>query len=533
MIDSNPPPAPLPVLMDRPTLPGETIVLIKNTTSSALKEPLRLVLFALGLGWASDILFGHPVALGINALIWLSLILGVLFFLGIREGVRPQPRILLLFIPPLLFFAGMLAIRASTSLTQYNSMACIGLLLLLLYFYTTGDPFRLTFGGCLWHPMQTIGGSLKVTPTVIREAAGQISLNDANRARTASILRGILLAIPVLGLFAYLFANADGVFAQALKEIIWLLPENWGQQIGNICWALGIALLCTGGLAYAIGRNGQITTAESPARSGSLGFTEATIVLGSVIALFAAFLCTQAAYLFGGAARVLTVPDLTFAEYARHGFAELNIVAVLTLVMIGGLKLATRRESVSHERLFAALSTALLALTLPLLFSSFARMQAYEAAYGATELRLYVDLFIGWLGVSLVWCAATLWSKSVAGGLGLYICAIGFLVSLNLINPDAEIAHRNIERYQKTGHMDTYYLSSLSDDAVPEMLRLRELVLAEGKNNNAGCSENISLSCWEEVLQERVNRDNPVGRSWAAWNLSHVQAQQRLAPFRK
>jgi hypothetical protein len=44
----------------------------------------------------------------------------------------------------------------------------------------------------------------------------------------------------------------------------------------------------------------------------------------------------------------------------------------------------------------------------------------------------------------------------------------GFTVA----NPDAIVASRNVDRFERTGKIDTHYLAILSADAVPELIRL-------------------------------------------------------------
>jgi hypothetical protein len=61
----------------------------------------------------------------------------------------------------------------------------------------------------------------------------------------------------------------------------------------------------------------------------------------------------------------------------------------------------------------------------------------------------------------------TLWSRAweprfAIGGL---ICGLGYVASLNILNPDALVAKRNIQRWQDTGHLDANALCGLSHDA--------------------------------------------------------------------
>ena len=78
---------------------------------------------------------------------------------------------------------------------------------------------------------------------------------------------------------------------------------------------------------------------RQPLRLGSI---EAATVLWLVVALFAAFVVLQLAYLFGGR-DTLSVAGLTYSDYARRGFFELVAVAVLAGTLVVALDLAVAR----------------------------------------------------------------------------------------------------------------------------------------------------------------------------------------------
>src|SRR5262245_34998980 len=103
---------------------------------AGIVSPSRILGVALSLGVAVDILFyGH--ALGISFPIFVFLVLVALVVLGRMEGVKPSWRNLWLVLP-LLFFAGMVAVRTNPLVTTLN--VCMGLILLgvLAYFYSAG-----------------------------------------------------------------------------------------------------------------------------------------------------------------------------------------------------------------------------------------------------------------------------------------------------------------------------------------------------------------------------------------------------------
>ena len=120
--------------------------------------------------------------------------------------------------------------------------------------------------------------------------------------------------------------------------------------------------------------------------------------LGALVALLGAFVATQLATLFGGNRHVLETAGLTYAEYARTGFAQMAVVAALTLVVIA----AAARWARDGGGLLRALLAALCVLTLVVIASALRRLELYEEAYGFTRLRLTADAILLWLGALFV-----------------------------------------------------------------------------------------------------------------------------------
>ena len=140
--------------------------------------------------------------------------------------------------------------------------------------------------------------------------------------------RGLVLSGVLLAIFGALFAAGDAAFAQIAGDV---LPDD--LALGDLPLRLatfGIVAALAGGLVLATG------VADTPARSPLLriGRTEWLLALGALNLLFALFVAVQLAVLFGGDAYVRETAGLTYAEYAREGFAQLVVVAVLTLAVV-------------------------------------------------------------------------------------------------------------------------------------------------------------------------------------------------------
>jgi len=194
-----------------------------------------------------------------------------------------------------------------------------------------------------------------------------------------------------------------------------------------------------------------------------LGSTEVAAALAVLNLLFLVFVFVQVRYLFGGQGLVQARVHLTYAQYARHGFFELVVVALLALPLL----LAANAVVNGRSRVVRGLSAILVGLVFVVLVSALDRMRLYQREYGLTELRLYATGLILWMAVVLVWFVLTV-VRGRPRGFAFGALVAGFLatLALNAVNPDAVIARTNLAR----PHVDVAYLGSLSDDAVPALL---------------------------------------------------------------
>ena len=449
-----------------------------------LKFPKQLLWVSLALGWCVDWLF-YGKQWGIGLPIFVLLIVIALIGLGKLEGVANTDNHAIVrrnvwIVVPLIFFATMFAIRDNPFLTFFNALVCVLLLSYLAFFYALGRVENLELFGAAFLPVRVGVQSMVSAPTAITAAVDVPALRTKGRQNVFPILRGSLLALPVLAVFTLLLTSADLVFADYVDQV-------FSGQFFNDMWqwfwrgviVMGAAWMVAGGFVYALSKRRTAVSDKGVIEQlievvngrFSLGFMETATILSLINLLFLAFVVVQFTYLFGGRINI-EANGFTYAEYARRGFFELVAVAVLTLGLILGLNWGTRRESKLQIRRFNALSTPLVGFVLVMLIAASYRMRLYQAEFGYTELRLYVSLVMVWLGLLFVWFLWTLWRRPERFTIGLLLTAVGFLASLNLINPDAFIVRQNAAHYETTGDLDADYLASLSDDAVPELVLL-------------------------------------------------------------
>ncbi|WP_422772594.1 DUF4153 domain-containing protein [Plantactinospora sp. WMMC1484] len=282
-------------------------------------------------------------------------------------------------------------------------------------------------------------------------------------------LASLAVSLGLLVVFGLLFSSADAAFARLLTS--WL-PElsvptllRWIFVFG----AVGAGLL---GAAYVLTAPPDLPRNPLPPKR-RLRRTDWLLPVGALDALFAGFVAVQITTLFGGSEHVLRTAGLSYAEYARRGFWQLLAVTVLTLLVIAAAARWAPRESRTDRILVRVLLGGLTLLTLVVVASALFRMDVYADAYGATRLRLLVAVCEAWLGLLFVLTAlagvrlAAGWLPRAAVG-----TAVLALLALAMADPDRLIAEHNIDRYERTGRIDAYYLSTLSTDAVPALDRL-------------------------------------------------------------
>jgi hypothetical protein len=117
--------------------------------------------------------------------------------------------------------------------------------------------------------------------------------------------------------------------------------------------------------------------------------------------------------------------------------------------------------------------------TLAILASALHRLGLYEEAFGYTRARVAGHAFALWLGGVFV---LLLVAGAARGAPWLPRATVALsalaLLGLNAANPDGLVAAGNVERYERTGGIDTPYLAGLSADATPAIVRLPRPVAA-------------------------------------------------------
>jgi uncharacterized protein DUF4153 len=438
-------------------------------------NPNRLWIAVIVLGFVFDFLFWNHVP-GIAFAIYVGLVLAVGFLLLGLDHIRAGAATLALLAPIALF--SLITFNRAEPFTLFTAYAfTLFLMALLAVTFVSGRWPAFGIADYVVNLAKALG-NLLAQPIIFRgqtkESAPEPEAGAERPSwRVWAVVRGLLIALPIVVVFAALLSSADLVFADRLQNVVRAFRlERLPEYLWRLFYILVIAYALAGTYLHAARKSAATTLVGSDKAffKPFLGFTEAAIVLGSVIALFAAFVVIQVQYFFGGQANI-GLQGYTYAEYARRGFGELVAVAFFSLLLFLGLSAITRREAARQHTVFAGLSVALAALVGVILLSAYDRLLLYEAAYGFTRLRTYTHLFLIWVGVLLVVVVLLdVFKRQRVFTFAALLAAVGFAASLGLLNVDGFIASHNIQRGQAGYELDAGYLAELSADAVPVMV---------------------------------------------------------------
>ena len=367
-----------------------------------------------------------------------------------------------------------------------------------LIFQDIGWLGRLATQDVNWRRLQTLAGQAQ------------------NHGLATKIVRALFLTLPIVIVFAWLFASADQMFKQLLMDFFVNWTQSLPQLLAHVFWIIVITLICAAILRMLAGAPHWQACQVTPPEIFQLGSLEVVSVLGSLSLLFAAFIMVQIRYLFGGDAVIRAIPDLTYAQYARTGFFQLLAVAgLLHVILLLGAWLVREAARVTRQ-LFTGLSVVLVLLVFFVLASAFFRLHIYIDAYGLTILRFYVAATIFWLGAVFLLLIVKLLvpSWSMLTGAYLFSIILGGLL-LNVVNPDAQIARINLNRVVAEGKsLDLTYLHHLSADAVPTILAYEQRL------------PNMDFTPLKLPLM-RANREYAQS-GWQSWNYSRARALRLL-----
>ncbi len=286
--------------------------------------------------------------------------------------------------------------------------------------------------------------------------------------RSAAVLIGLAIALPLVAVVMALLSRADAAFAGLLG----LLPTvDLREPLAALILGLPLA-------AFLYTRAAALHHApEKPHTFKSCkGLNPVTVntVLGAVCGVYAVYLLSQLAYFVGGFSGILP-QGYTMAEYARRGFFE--------MVWLGGINLAVMALAIALTRgcTLPPLATRILCLfvgitSLFFAISASAKMLMYIDAFGLTRLRVLTEVIMVFLALATAAMCLWLFLPKLPYMKVILVAALALGTLVAWADVDTVVARYNVRAYQagRLKTVDVWYLADLSDGAVPYLAELTE-----------------------------------------------------------
>jgi hypothetical protein len=478
----------------------------------------RMIVATVAAGVLAQLLFAFQL-LGVNFPLWIAVVLAAAW--QFRPRTSKFDRLDTWLPVSALIFAAFAVLREDGMLLAFDLLAAC---LLTLASAAAFGGHAITRG--TWLRVVALGakaivvyfaGAVYLFPGIRPFAA---LFAERRAERWGPVMRGLLLALPLLLVFAALFAAADAVFASQLRNLVnldWIGPEAAFRTLlaAVAGWLFAGTLVC----ARILHRPPASAPLAAPLRLGTI---EAVTVLLLLDAMFAVFAALQTAYLFGGA-DTFAVSGMTYSDYARRGFFELIIAAFLA----GAVIIILDRLVAEHRTTHRLAAATLAAMTGFVALSAFVRLGLYQGANGWTELRFYALAAIVFVGIGVLLTLASelanraRWLPQLLLGSGLLVAIV-----CNSVGPQAFVTEQNLQRAidpslvalsGKTG-LNVEYLSRLGADSVPALISARDRLPADER----GAVEDVLRAHAHELARH-------AGAGWQSWNLARQRALDALA----
>lgn len=434
-----------------------------------------IAVFASILGILADYFF-YRKTIGISFFIFVFAITAFSLAAAKRFEKKISKIQILILISAIILSAGVF-LRASLFLNFFNIIGAIYLLLLFFFLFAEKNIVNFHFAKYILAPIELTAKSIVKAAKPINGYFRSLYGNkEIGSKEFRSVIKGLILSLPILLILGFLLYSADSVFRIYLDGLFQIKIDL--ISVSRILKIVIISYIFIG-VFYKISDAEKIETpAEGAQKKRPLGFIESATVLVLVESLFLVFIAIQFFYLFGGKSYVWGIDKyITYSEYAKSGFYELILVSIVSFVLIYALDGFGKKETPKEKKMFKILIAALIFEITIILFSAFKRLLLYIDGYGLTLQRFLIAAFMLWVFLVFLAFAFKIIReyRNTVFIFSVFALTLATWLGINIANPDKLIAQINIERVAQGKKLDPYYLSSLSEDAVPEIVKIFKL----------------------------------------------------------
>ena len=289
------------------------------------------------------------------------------------------------------------------------------------------------------------------------------------KQKSLQVLWGVLISAGLLIIVIPLMMSAEAAFESFIENIVENIELNFDVQ--KFFWktVAGIAIaVIFGGFLWTFTKDKMNGSKDKKKIADGKDNHAMIITVLSVMGLvFLLFSIIQFNSLF--VSKESIIENSTFAEAARDGYFQLVVLSIINFVMVlfcTGMECGSNKVT---RNIIKGLTTYFTVLNVYLLASSAYKMTLYYDAYGLSVERLLVYILLAYELLALALLVVKIYKSDMKFIKTMIYYTVAFWAIASFINIESWVAKVNINRYEKTGEIDMYYLTRLGDDASGEI----------------------------------------------------------------
>ena len=292
---------------------------------------------------------------------------------------------------------------------------------------------------------------------------------SGNKKTAGKVLVGLLCAIPVLIVVVPLLLSSDVAFKGMMDRMF----ANTGATAFKAAAGVMMSVFV---ISYGFSMKAGRTVKEKQSKFAGVENVYILSFLSAICVCYLLYLFSQLAYFFSAFKGFLPEGGITYAQYARKGFFEMCVIAVINLALVFIALLLAKKQNGKACHGIKALATFVGVFTLVIIVTAISKMVLYINAYGMTVLRLTTSAFMVFLAVVFISVILRIYLLNINVVKTALITAGCIVLILGTVNVNRVCAKYNYDAYKngKLTTVDVHALYDLGYEGIPYIAKLAD-----------------------------------------------------------
>ncbi len=344
---------------------------------------------------------------------------------------------------------------------------------------------------------------------------------NGNKKTVGKVLVGLLCAVPVLIVVVPLLVSSDDAFRGMLERIF----ANTGATVFKAGFGVAMSVFA---ISYGFALKAGRTAKEKESKFAGIENVYIISFLSAISVCYLLYLFSQLAYFFSAFKGFLPEGGITYAQYARKGFFEMCIIAVINLVLVFTALLLAKKQNGKACHGIKALATFIGLFTLVIIATAISKMVLYIDAYGMTVKRLTTSAFMVFLAVVFISVILRVYLLKINVVKTALVTAGCIVLLLGTVNVNRVCAKYNYDSYcsQKLTTVDVQALYDLGYEGIPYIVKLTD-------DQNQAVAKEAKHYLAKAYLRDYFVKMTKDGKWLESFTVEDLQEREKDAEFSK